>query len=344
MTAPTRFNAAWLMEQAFPPVQYVVPGLIPEGLTLLVAAPKVGKSWLVLDIALAVATGNTVLGALRTGRARPVLYLALEDGPRRLQDRLKVLGVTAGPELLDFQVIAQDAVGAIRNWILDHGDAPVIILDTLGKVMPPAAAGESDYQRDYRVGGVLKGIVDEVPGAALIVVHHTRKAESSDFLDTVSGTQGLAGSADSILVIRRPRAETTGSLSVTSRDAAEGEYQVVLTEGRWTLDGADLQRAAAALRDARATESLGERSAEILACVVAHIDGITPVEVADAVGNIDGDTAGRYLRRLADGGRIRKAGRGRYAPLMVVSEPSEVSEPAFGHPDTSDTLFAGVPS
>jgi RecA-family ATPase len=311
LTAPVRFNAAWLMGQSFPPIEYAVPGLIPEGLSLLVAAPKVGKSWLVLDIALAVASGRSVLGAIHTGRPRAVLYLALEDGPRRLQDRLKVLGVTDGPHMLDFQVTAEDAVGAIRNWLEDHRDAPVVILDTLGKVMPTASAGESDYQRDYRVGGVLKSLVDAVPGAALIVVHHTRKAESSDFLDTVSGTQGLAGAADSILVIRRPRAETTGSLSVTSRDAAEGEYQIVLTDGRWALDGSDLSTAAAALRDAKAAENLGERSAEILAYVVGRPDGVSPAEIATVVG-IDSDTAGRYLRRLAESGRIAKSGRGRY--------------------------------
>lgn len=337
MSGPSRFSALWLMAQSFPPVQYVVPGLIPEGLTLLVAAPKVGKSWLVLDLALAVSTGSTVLGAIRTGRPRPVLYLALEDGPRRLQDRLRVLGVTTGPELLDFQVTAEDAVGAIRNWIADHQDAPVVILDTLGKVMPPAAAGESDYQRDYRVGGVLKGIVDEIPGAALIVVHHTRKAEAGDFLDTVSGTQGLAGAADSIVVIRRPRAETTGSLSVTSRDAAEGEYQVTLAEGRWSLDGTDLATAAASLADTRTTANLGERSSEVVEHVNAHPDGVRAADVADALG-IDSDTAKRYLARLAEAGRITRQARGLYTPL---SHPSPLSHPARDTRDGRDTPLGG---
>lgn len=277
----TRFNAAWLMEQTFPPVEYVVPGLIPEGMTLLAAAPKVGKSWFVLDLAISVSTGTNFLGSIHTGRARPVLYLALEDGPRRLQDRLKVLGVTTGPDLLDFQVATEDAIGSIRNWLTDHQESPVVILDTLGKVMPPAAAGESDYQRDYRVGGVLKSLVDDIAGAAMIVVHHTRKADSVDFLDSVSGTQGLAGSADSIVVIRRPRADKTGSLSVTSRDALEGEYQVALNDGRWSLDGIDLSAAAASLADTRTTANLGERSAEVVEFVNASPDGVRAADVAD---------------------------------------------------------------
>lgn len=313
----TRFSAKWLMAQSFPPVQYVVPALISEGFTLLVAAPKVGKSWFVLDLALAVSTGSTVLGSIHTGRPRPVLYLALEDGKRRLQDRLKVLGVTEGSELLEFQTAAEDPIGAIRNWIADHQVAPVIILDTLGKVMPTATAGETDYQRDYRVGGVLKGIVDEIPGAAIIVVHHTRKAESSDFLDSVNGTQGLAGAADSIMVIRRPRGDTTGSLSVTSRDAAEGEYQLTFTEGRWTLDGHDLPSAAAALTDTRTTANLGERSSEVVSFVNANPAGVRAAHVAEHLG-IDDGTARTYLSRLAEAGRIEKLARGLYTPVTSV--------------------------
>lgn len=341
MSASPRFSAQWLMAQTFPPVQYVLPGLIPEGLTLLAAAPKVGKSWLVLDLALAVSTGSTALGSIHTGRPRPVLYLALEDGQRRLQDRLKVLGVTDGPELLDFQIAAEDPIGAIRNWVAEHQDDPVIILDTLGKVMPPAAAGESDYHRDYRVGGVLKNIVDDLPGAALIVVHHTRKAESSDFLDTVSGTQGLAGAADSIIVIRRPRAETTGSLSVTSRDAAEGEYQVTLTDGRWSLDGRDLAAASAALADTRATANLGERSSDVVEYVNAHPEGVRAADISDGL-RIDTDTAKRYLARLAEAGRIARQARGLYTPLTPLSPPSPLSPSLRDTWDGRDTTLEGV--
>ena len=76
------FSSKNLMETEFPPLEYVVPNLIPEGLTILVAAPKIGKSWMVLGIAEAASTGGKVFGALGVTK-RPVLYLALEDGPRR---------------------------------------------------------------------------------------------------------------------------------------------------------------------------------------------------------------------------------------------------------------------
>ena len=84
-------TGAELDAMTFPPLAWAVPGLVPEGFGLLTGPPKAGKSWLVLDIALGVAAGGRVLGKVRVGRPRPVLYFALEDGERRLQDRARTL-------------------------------------------------------------------------------------------------------------------------------------------------------------------------------------------------------------------------------------------------------------
>ena len=87
-------------------------------------------------------------------------------------------------------------------------------------------------------------MIDQVPGAALLVVHHTRKLDSADFVDSVSGTQGLAGAADYVLVLKRQRHSTDATLAVTGRDVPEAEYAPLSHDGRWTLDGADLREAA----------------------------------------------------------------------------------------------------
>jgi hypothetical protein len=84
-------DGAWLTAQQFPPLRFAVPGLVPEGFSLLIGAPKIGKSWLVLDLLLGIANGDVALGKIRTGAARRVLYLALEDSDRRMQDRCRVL-------------------------------------------------------------------------------------------------------------------------------------------------------------------------------------------------------------------------------------------------------------
>lgn len=329
------FSAEWLMRQSFPAVAYVVPGMISEGLTLLVGAPKVGKSWMVLAVASAVARGSHALGSIRLDSPRPVLYMALEDGPRRLQNRMRTLE-EEGSTGLHFatSVHRDDVLNVVSAFIDRHRDErPVVLLDTLGKVMPPALPGENDYQRDYRVGSALKATMDNVPGSAVIVVHHTNKAVHDDFLNAVSGTQGLAGAADTIVLLRRERTKATGVLSVTSRDAAEGEYQVVLNGMRWELDGGNLAEARAALAETRATSNLGERSAAVLRFVNENPAGVTPADVNEALGIED---ANLQLKRHYDAGRIARPARGVYTPATsdtsatfddttATADPSEVA-------------------
>jgi DnaB-like helicase N terminal domain/AAA domain len=257
-------NGAWLNAQHFPPLAYTVPAVIPEGLVLFVGAPKIGKSWFVLAVSLGTATGGRVLGVVVV--KRPVLYLALEDGDRRIQDRCrKLLGDKPIPPEFEYltRVEPDRIVETIALWLGRRpGEAaPLVVLDTLGKVMPPALLGESSYQRDYRIGSALKRLADQHPGMTLLVNHHDRKAGAEDFIDSVSGTHGLAGAADTVVVLTRPRHEEAGLLKVAGRDVAEGEYAVRFVDGcAWELDGDDLAAAARRARDARVTAGLGDRS------------------------------------------------------------------------------------
>jgi hypothetical protein len=117
----------------------------------------------------------------------------LEDGDRRLQDRCRQL-LEGDPIPEAFEYITRLAepstlLETINQWMNRHTDeSPVVILDTLGKVMPPALMGESAYGRDYRIGSALKRRADERPGSSVVVSHHDRKAMSDDFIDAVSGT------------------------------------------------------------------------------------------------------------------------------------------------------------
>jgi hypothetical protein len=272
----------------------------------------------VLALSLAVASGGVALSAIRTGPARPVLYLALEDSDRRLQDRCRqLLHGAAIPAGLDYltRIPPAQTFAAIATWLKRHsGEQPFVIVDTLGKVMPPAAQGESAYGRDYRIGSDLKQLCDDHPGASLLVNHHDRKAASADFIDSVSGTHGLAGAADTIILITRDRNDSAGLLQVTGRDVDEGEYAVTFSGGLWSLDGAGLAEAASAARVRRAAAGLSDRSAEVLSYIEQQTEPARTHDVADALG-IDNDTTGKYLRRLADAGRIRKTGRGLYTVL-----------------------------
>jgi hypothetical protein len=350
-------SAQWLMEQHFPPLEYVVPGLIPEGLTLLAAAPKIGKSWMVLGLGIACASGGYAFGQLSVAR-RPVLYLALEDGQRRLKDRLTCLGVDEGPANLHLLTVTDPGsmLMTIRAFVESHAhEAPLVVLDTLGKAMPPALPNETTYARDYRVTGALKSVVDRVPGASLIAVHHTRKLDATDFLDAVSGTQGVAGAADTVLVLSRNREERNAILRVTSRDAREGSYALEIDDsGRWNLSGTTLDEAAETARSEASAAGMGTRMAELVAYVNEHPEGVRPSEVSAAL-HMSNDDAGKYLRRACDGERITKAARGLYLPARSLSEVSECpklpipespplsdDQRPIGQTDTSDTHLTGI--
>jgi RecA-family ATPase len=339
----------WLQAQSFPPLRYAVPGLVPQGLTLNIGAPKIGKSWLVLDFALAIAAGGRALGHIAMGNPRPVLLLALEDGDRRLQDRCWKL-LEGGPIPDGFHYMVKTEPGkvleTVEQWLsMYDGDDATVIIDTLGKVMPPALNGESSYMRDYRIGGALKLLADDHPGSAVVVNHHDRKAGSDDFVDSVSGTHGLAGSADTVLVVSRNRQETGGTVKVTGRDVPENEYALTLLSGMfWTLTGGDLATASVRAVEMRSQAGLGDRSLEVLAYVNAHPNGVTVKEVDDELGITDART---YLGRLNDKERICRLRRGVYAPTQtpVATVASVANAEAnalpLQHSNTCDTPLGG---
>lgn len=322
-------TAAWLDLQEFPPLEWAVEGLLPEGMGMLAAPPKAGKSWLVADIGLACASGGIALGAIPV-KQRPVLYLALEDGHRRLQSRFHALmGGQPLPELLQLVIKADtdEALQIIREFLARYHDrAPLVIVDTLGKIKPTKANGADSYQADYKFGSELKEAIDGTTGGCMVVVHHTRKMESADFVNMVSGTQGLAGSADFVAVLSRNRHETQGVLAITGRDVNEEKYAIDSGNGMgWQLVGGSLAEAASAAVSVAASNRLGDQAKEALKFVNSRPDGTKAKDLAEHLG-ISDDDAGKMLRRLESSGHIGKLARGRFGPLVPLTLVSETSE------------------
>ena len=335
-------DGAWLTTQDFPPLAYAVDGLIPEGLCILVGPPKAGKSWLTLGLLLAIASGGVALGHIKAAPARRVFYLALEDGDRRMQDRCRAL-LGPGediPALFHYQTRSMPGMvlPTVDAWMRRHPDTVMVVIDTLGKVMPPAQLGESAYQRDYRVGAALKALADARPGLAVLVLHHDRKATADNFVDSVSGTHGLAGAADTVFVLCRKRQSSEGTLKVTGRDVPEAEYALTVTGGKaWQLDGTDLRVAAAVVRKREDERALGDMSARVLAAVNEHPEGIRAAALVERFG----EDVYQYLKRLYGAERIGKKGRGLYIPAPV-SELSEASDSQVSAGTETDTGLSEV--
>jgi RecA-family ATPase len=271
--------------QHFPAPTWLVPGALPEGFGILAAPPKAGKSWLVLAIGLGLAAGTPVLGVAVD--QRPVLYLSLEDSWRRLQHRCRTLLDGSIPSSIYFEIDAANALKVAEKFTARHRDA-LVILDTLGRVKPNKGANTNQYANDYEFGRALKELAPQ--RGSLLAVRHMRKADSEDFLDDVTGTQGLAGSADYVMVLQRRRLSASGTLNITGRDVDEARYALLFADGRWSADGSDLQQAA----ERAADKSMGDNARSVVALVNSR-----PATTADDVVRATGmkPDAARKLSR-----------------------------------------------
>jgi RecA-family ATPase len=220
------------MTLTFNPIKYVVPCVIVEGLTLLAGKPKLGKSWLLLHMAIAVARGGFTLGDIHCAEG-DVLYLALEDNLRRLQARMtKLLGLQQWPSRLQFLCemprLAEGGLAKIKEWIAGAEHPRLVIIDTLAMVRMPNRKDQSTYDADYAAVKELRKLANEA-GIAIVLVHHLRKADADDAFDTVSGTLGLTGAPDTILVLKR---DTAGNIILHGRGRDLVEIEKAVTFNR----------------------------------------------------------------------------------------------------------------
>jgi hypothetical protein len=317
--ARTAWTAAELMATDFPEPRWAVPGIVAEGVTVLAGAPKAGKSWLALGLGVAIATGGKALGAVDV-EPGPALYLALEDTGRRLKTRLaKVLGNATAPDSLTLATecppLPSGGAELISGWIERHDGARLVVVDVLARVRGPASRDMSSYDADYRAVCLAKAVADKhrVP---FVIVHHTRKAAAADFLDEVSGTQGVAGAADTVLVLKRMRGKADAVLHVTGRDVEETAIALSFAAdlGAWQMSATPADEV-----------MLGDTRGTILRYVREH-DGARPKEIAEGT-NIDYATVRQTARRMADDGQLDSDGHGRYfgpvANVTAVTFPGQ---------------------
>jgi hypothetical protein len=287
----------------FPPVKFILPGLVPEGATLLVSRPKLGKSWLVLDVAIATAAGRFTLGEIEPSPG-DVLYLALEDGRGRLQRRITKLLLTfsgAWPPRLtiatEWPRADQGGLADINEWIVAAELPRLVIIDTLARFRRLSAGKTQIYADDYAAISDLQKLASE-HNVGIIIVHHDRKNEAEDVFDTVSGSLGLAAAADTVLIMKRQAGSVT--LYVRGRDIEESEtaLQFDKVTCRWSILGA---------------ASEVHRSAERRRVIAALRDG--PLQAKDiwlAAELRSRNATDLLLSKMVKGGEIVRADRGRY--------------------------------
>lgn len=257
----------------------IIDGLLYPGTYLFVGAPKVGKSFLMAQIAYHVSTGQALWNY--TVHPGTVLYLALEDDYRRLQERLSRMFGVEGTDNLHFATCAKQLGSGLyeqlQRFVQEHPDTKLVIIDTLQKIRE-VGADRYSYANDYEIIGQLKVFTDQT-SICLLLVHHTRKQQADDRFERISGTNGLLGAAGGAFILEKEkRTGNTAVLEVSGRD--HPEQKLILKKNMQRLTW-ELERAETELWKAPPDPIL-ERVAAMLSDETSEWNG-SPTELADAL-------------------------------------------------------------
>jgi hypothetical protein len=296
LARPNIISATDLLAKVFPEPKWAVEPLFPEGIAVLAGAPKLGKSWLALGLAIAIASGGRAIGQLPVKQGS-VLYLALEDTQRRLQSRIATLlpdhvDVSALQLVTDWPAIGDGGTEHMVQWLSERPDCRLVIIDTLARIRGPVSGLQNQYSADYEAMSRLKRVADEF-GVAVLIVHHTRKAAAEDPLDMVSGTNAIAGAADTILVLKREIGKHDAVLHVRGRDVPESDHALAFDQSTctWNLLGdADTYR-------------LSQERQAIVNLLRDASEPMRPKTIAEALGKKDGAVR-KLLYSMSQAGTI----------------------------------------
>lgn len=302
-----------LLARTFPIMEYIVPGIVAAEAVLLAGKPKSCKSWLALDISLAVARGTYCLGDRKCDPGE-VLYLSLDQGLRLVQSRIKkILSSQDAASISRFHVFDhwfradEGGVEAIDAWCSRHPQARLIVVDVLAYFRAPSNGRSSMYEYDYQSVSPLREIAAK-RNVAVLIVHHTRKGTADDPVDEVSGTLGLLGAVDGFLVLRKSGSST---VMVGSSRNIPGDIELAMEfnphSARWTILGA-----------AGEVQQREQHGRVLGALETAGASGLKPSELAEAIG-IARNHAKQVLWRLSKTGNVRVDTAGRYFPVTAVT-------------------------
>jgi len=296
------------MAADLPEPSWVVPDVLPAGLSLLAGRPKIGKSFLALQLAVAVGSGGAFLG--RQVEAGRVAYVALEDSPRRMRKRLKAMGASTdgGNLILAFQWpdMGDGGLSELANMLSRHKPR-LVVFDTLAR----AFTGRVDWDRIGQATEALAGVQESALAhdCAVLFVDHHRKSNGfdGDVVDDVMGSTGKSAVADVVLGLYRQRGERDATLRFTGRDVEDSTLGLRFerTTCCWELtEGADGVK-------------VGSVQADILAALEDLGGRATVTELAGYMEK-DKSNMGKELAELVAKGAVARDGGDRFAGYALV--------------------------
>jgi len=242
-TLKNLFKVSDLQTKEIPPIKWIVEGLLPEGLALLAAPSKYGKSWMMLGLCEAVTEGKAFLE--HKTQVCDCVYISLEDSERRFKERFNDLAkgrISKGG--FYGMVTAQSMVNGLFDQLTElvetYPKIGLIIIDTFQKIRGGQGRSESVYAADYREMGEMKEFADK-HRICVLLVHHMRKADDDgDVFNRISGSMAIMGASDtSWMLSRKKRGDSHSVLTVTGRDIKDQELVIAFDGGNvcWSLVG-----------------------------------------------------------------------------------------------------------
>jgi len=206
----------------YPKVKYLIQDILPEGLSILAGAPKIGKTFFALNMALSIASGTKTLGILNTEKVG-VAYFALDEKDQFVQEKINSIiqaqGLKDIPDnfrlIFDINKMTEGGYEQITNYLDEHPDIKLLIIDTMGRIKKPGKLGNA-YEQDVESIGQIQSICNK-KNVSILLIHHLKKGRHEDYIENLSGSMGISGTVDTILHLDRARGEQEGNLKVTGR-------------------------------------------------------------------------------------------------------------------------------
>ena len=290
-----------LDDMALKEQKFFIDGLLPEGLSFIAGPPKFGKTYLDLQLAVSVASGEEFLGRAVLNPCN-VLYLYLEGDAAQVKQRLHdIYGEGRRfPRGLYFvheiQSLSEGGLGELFRIVTDY-DIRLVIIDTWQLVRGEATLRGTAYQREYNELTSLRNELYGKLGVSVLLTHHTKQIISGkhvDDLHMLNGSSALSGCADAVLLITGKRGSDRYWLTAHGRTFEDVEIAMERTNPMgWRVAGVG-------------TPSLQKRILEILA---EHPRGVTATCIHAVIPAVPEDTIRRQLNRWASAGVIKKDGK-----------------------------------
>jgi hypothetical protein len=301
-----------LMREDLPPLKFLVDNFFPDnGCVVIAGKPKVGKGWIVLDLAMAVTEGST-FWSQKCHQGEVLLYM-LEDGRRRIKQRMQMLrpnGYMSGKNIrFRYSIdgpfsVNSDGTGTLLDDIRVHvrqRSVRMVVVDVFQRVRGVLERNLDAYQQDYKIMGAIQKLANEL-NVLIVVVHHTKKGKVDDVIDSISGSFGISGAVDGMMIIGKEG----DMMRVQSkmRDIRDFEFDLVKEGDNPMWKPAQTAVELTAPNDSTKTQNVA-LALHAAAC------SLTAGDITVRTG-INEKNVATYLGRLLKSGQIIRTSRGFY--------------------------------